>query len=98
MKLPFRTPCKIGRTRTMNVNKGLLSIFIALIALTKINSTNGYKVIYAINCGGEEHTDSNGVKYEKDPLKVGTASNFGQSLPSIGRVSKADEILYQTER
>jgi hypothetical protein len=83
----------------MIVNRGLLSTLFALIALTKINSTSGYKVIYAINCGGEEHTDSNGIKYDRDPLsKVGTASNFGQNLPSIGRVSKGDEILYQTER
>lgn len=85
-------------TRIMIVNKGLLILFIALIALTKIDSASGYKVIYAINCGGNEHTDDHGIKYEKDPLKTGTASDFGLNFPSIGRVSKNDEILYQTER
>ena len=80
----------------MILNKEFLAAI--LITFLKINRTSGYKVIYAINCGGDEHTDSSGVKYDKDPLKQGTASNFGQNLPSINRVPKADEILYQTER
>lgn len=55
-------------------------------------------MIYAVNCGGEEHEDSNGIKYERDPLKVGTASDFGKNLLMIGRVPQSDEIIYQTER
>nr|CAD7597439.1 unnamed protein product [Timema genevievae] len=57
------------------------------------------EVIYAINSGGEAHTDSHGVKFEKDPLhgKVGTASDYGKQL-LIGRVPPADQLLYQTER
>jgi Malectin domain len=66
------------------INSKLLSI-ISLISLT-INAANGYKVIYAVNCGGDEHTDSNGIKFEKDSLKVGTSSDFGRRI-SIGRVS-----------
>jgi hypothetical protein len=56
-------------------------------------------VIYAINAGGEAHTDSLGVRYERDPLqgKVGTASDYGKRL-LIGRVPPNDHILYQTER
>lgn len=56
-------------------------------------------VIYAINAGGEAHTDSFGVRYEKDPLhgKVGTASDYGKRL-LIGRAPANDHILYQTER
>ena len=56
-------------------------------------------VIYAINAGGETHTDSLGVRYERDPLqgKVGTASSYGKRL-LIGRVPPNDQILYQTER
>lgn len=56
-------------------------------------------IIYAINAGGEGHTDSHGIKYERDPLmsKVGTASDFGKQL-LIGRVPANDQILYQTER
>lgn len=56
-------------------------------------------VIYAVNCGGDEVTDSLGIHYEKDPLhgKVGIASDYGKRL-LIGRVPPADNILYQTER
>lgn len=56
-------------------------------------------VIYAINAGGEAHTDSHGVRYERDPLqgKVGIASSYGKRL-LIGRVPPNDQILYQTER
>lgn len=57
------------------------------------------EVIYAINAGGEAHTDSYGIRYARDPLmgKVGTASDYGKQL-LIGRVNSADQILYQTER
>lgn len=56
-------------------------------------------VIYAINAGGEAHSDSFGIRYDRDPLmnKVGTASDFGKQL-IIGRVPHNDQILYQTER
>lgn len=57
------------------------------------------EIIYAINAGGEAHTDVFGIKYERDPLfgKVGTPSDYGKQL-LIGRVSQNDHILYQTER
>lgn len=57
------------------------------------------EVIYAINAGGESHTDVFGIKYERDPLfgKVGTPSDYGKQL-LIGRVPQNDHILYQTER
>ncbi|XP_063238202.1 malectin [Bacillus rossius redtenbacheri] len=56
-------------------------------------------VIYAVNAGGDAHTDVFGVKFERDPLqgKVGTASDYGKQL-LIGRVLPADQVLYQTER
>ena len=54
------------------------------------------KVIVAINCGGDEYTDSNGVKYEKDKYyNGGTSSDHGLSF-TIKNTD--DEILYQTER
>lgn len=57
------------------------------------------QIVYAINCGGEAHTDSDGIRYEKDPLhgKIGIASDYGKRLV-IGRVPPSDHILYQTER
>ncbi|CAG9760868.1 unnamed protein product [Ceutorhynchus assimilis] len=57
------------------------------------------QVIYAVNAGGEAHTDTNGIRYERDPLagKIGIASDYGKRL-LIGRVPANDQILYQTER
>jgi len=53
--------------------------------------------VYAVNCGGDSHTDMFGIRYEKDPLKVGVSSDYGKQL-MIGRVGQQDQILYQTER
>lgn len=55
------------------------------------------KVVYAVNCGGEGHTDTYGIQYLRDMNKVGTASDYGKQL-LIGRVPQKDQILYQTER
>lgn len=73
-------------------------IFYTFIALIGEVTSIG-QIIYAINAGGESHTDTYGIKYERDPLmnKVGTASDFGKQL-LIGRVPANDQILYQTER
>lgn len=79
----------------MTIRTHFISIIVLALAICL---TDAYKVIYAVNCGGEEHTDSNGIKYEKDSLKIGTSSDFGKNLGNIGRVPKTDEIVYQTER
>lgn len=76
----------------------LRCISILLLLSLIIAESDAYKVIYAVNCGGDEYTDKSGIKYEKDSLKIGTASDFGKHLTSIGRVQPPDEILYQTER
>lgn len=57
-------------------------------------------VVYAVNAGGEEHTDKNGIRFEADPLhgQIGIESDFGKQLMMIGNVPRSDEILYQTER
>jgi len=54
-------------------------------------------VVFAVNSGGEAHTDANGIRYRKDYLKSGIASDYGRSL-GISRVPVADMVLYQTER
>lgn len=57
------------------------------------------EVIYAINAGGESHVDLDGIHYKRDPLhgRIGTASDYGKQL-IISRVSRTDQVLYQTER
>lgn len=73
-------------------------IFIVLAAL-EITALDAFEVIYAINAGGEAHTDGNNIHYDQDPLmnKLGTASDYGKQY-TIGRVPQWDEYLYQTER
>ncbi|XP_076453284.1 malectin-B-like [Babylonia areolata] len=56
------------------------------------------EMIWAINCGGNAHTDVHGIRYDSDPLRdVGFASDYGKNL-IIQRVVPQDQILYQTER
>ena len=70
----------------------LLSFIIKYISC-RLDSS---KVIAAINCGGTEYTDSNGVKYEADKYyNGGTSSDHGLSF-TIKNTD--DELLYQTER
>uniref|UniRef100_A0A2M3YW79 Putative malectin-a n=1 Tax=Anopheles nuneztovari TaxID=30067 RepID=A0A2M3YW79_9DIPT len=74
---------------------GMLVAMLPAVARTELHN-----VIYAINAGGEAHTDSHGIHYARDPLmgKVGTESDYGRQLLVINRVKPQDEILYQTER
>lgn len=53
--------------------------------------------IFAVNCGGDAHTDSNGVWYAADFNDRGTASGHGLNLV-MHRAHENDAVLYQTER
>lgn len=55
------------------------------------------EIIYALNAGGESFTDSHGIRYRRDYLTVGTASDYGRMV-DIKRVGSADKALYETER
>ncbi|XP_043283386.1 malectin-A [Venturia canescens] len=81
--------------------KRLLNLIVCILLATQTFLPGGecLEVIYAINSGGEAHTDSHGIRYMRDPLmgKVGTASDYGKQL-IIGRANNQDQILYQTER
>ncbi|MFH4974603.1 hypothetical protein AB6A40_001312 [Gnathostoma spinigerum] len=57
----------------------------------------GGSVFYAINCGGQFHVDTYGIRYQSDPLRTGIASDYGNRF-AILRVPPVDAILYQTER
>ncbi|CAG9840165.1 unnamed protein product [Diabrotica balteata] len=73
-------------------------LVLSLVIILGVGCSNG-QLIYAVNCGGEAHTDSFGIRYERDPLhgRIGIASDYGKRL-LIGRVPPTDYILYQTER
>lgn len=82
----------------MTIQRLISILSLILLIIAELDGVCGYKVIYALNCGGDEFTDSNGIKYEKDTLKIGTASDFGKHLTTIGRVQPPDDVLYKTER
>ena len=72
-------------------------IFIFLLIISQTSSKmDPSKVIAAINCGGDEYIDSNGITYENDKYFLGgTSSDHGINY----RIKNTeDEILYQTER
>jgi hypothetical protein len=81
----------------MSVEGRGLTVFLVLVLSGKWADGLG-KVIFAINAGGEAHMDVNGIPFQKDPLKIGIASDYGKHLLSVGRVDPPDQILYQTER
>ncbi|KAH9284620.1 Malectin [Echinococcus granulosus] len=53
--------------------------------------------VFAINCGGDAHVDSNGVWYAADFNNRGIASGHGLNLV-MHRAHESDAVLYQTER
>ncbi|CAD5120917.1 DgyrCDS9472 [Dimorphilus gyrociliatus] len=75
--------------------KNKLIGFMFLLCIPAYNCLG--EVIYAVNCGGESHVDSHGIKYQRDPLNLGTASDYGRNLV-IHRIPQQDQIIYQTER
>ncbi|CAL1529905.1 unnamed protein product [Lymnaea stagnalis] len=73
-------------------------LFTAFIVISLLMQTvHTLEVAWAVNCGGDEHTDVHGIHYQADPLDIGHRSDFGKSL-MIQRVVPQDQILYQTER
>ncbi len=73
----------------------LLLISLLFIQLNQIVSLG--EIIYALNAGGESFTDGYGIRYRRDYLTVGTASDYGRMV-DIKRVPANDKLLYQTER
>ncbi|XP_052800348.1 malectin-A-like [Mya arenaria] len=77
---------------------GWNAIFSFLIAFSLFTNCMGIgEVIWAVNCGGDAHTDIHGIRYQEDKHSVGVSSDYGKSL-MIQRVVPQDQILYQTER
>ena len=81
----------------MFISFSSLFIFVISIIFNDIScKIDPSKVVAAINCGGDEYTDSNGITYDNDKYFLGgTSSDHG-----INYIIKntEDQILYQTER
>ncbi|ELT91685.1 hypothetical protein CAPTEDRAFT_148335 [Capitella teleta] len=74
-----------------------LFALLLFIVLCTVEVTGLGQVIWAVNSGGDAHVDVHGIRYQKDFLSDGVASDYGKSL-FIQRVAPQDQILYQTER
>jgi hypothetical protein len=73
-------------------------LLFTILFLINLNEILGLgEIIYALNAGGESFTDTNGIRYRRDYLTVGTASDYGRMV-DIKRVTNNDKLLYQTER
>jgi hypothetical protein len=100
------TPCSRWSMPCLPLKHHISTIFLCAFHLLISTMTSGAaggldvaNVIYAINAGGDAHTDIQGIVYKRDPLSnvAGIASDFGKQL-SIQRVHPHDQVLYQTER
>lgn len=77
------------------MSKFSVILFFSIILYIK-SGVSKEKVVVAINCGGSDFTDSNGVKYSSDKyFDKGTVSDHGLNYEIKGT---KDEELYQTER
>lgn len=74
-----------------------MEVVFLLLLLHAVQVQGLGEVMFAVNCGGDSHTDVNGIRYAKDTATVGTASDFGKNS-QIRRIAESDQILYQTER
>lgn len=74
-------------------------IFLGLF-LVKLASSGNLRdnVIFAVNSGGNAFTDSYGIRYRKDYLTEGTASDYGKMISLKRFTNIHDKPLYETER
>ncbi|KAM7535711.1 hypothetical protein Aperf_G00000101112 [Anoplocephala perfoliata] len=71
--------------------------YLSLVFLLQSTFAVKLNPIFAVNCGGDTHTDINGVRYDADFNNVGIASSHGLNLVLHG-TPEQDAVLYQTER
>ena len=79
-----------------NMRQRIVCVVLCMLVIGAETARVG-EVIWAVNCGGEAHTDIHGVRYQRDTLATGTASDYGKKL-TIQRTGPQDQTLYQTER
>jgi Malectin domain len=73
----------------------LLAPILVIWTITCFHTTNQLEIVYAVNCGGNGHTDSNGINYQKDPSTEGAPHTWATTITGI---SDHDRVLYQTAR
>jgi Malectin domain len=66
---------------------------VMLILLLAANA-NSFEQIYAVNCGGSKHTDSDGITYQPHKPR-GTAWGLKEEM-DIGEIPESDRYIYKT--
>jgi hypothetical protein len=73
-----------------------------LITTVFITITTSIEVIYAVNCGGDQYTDSNGIFYTKDIQTEGVSFAWfnvaGRPPINFGGVTGNDKTIYNIAR
>jgi Malectin domain len=63
-----------------------------LLVLLMTTNVIAFKQIFAINAGGEAHTDSDGIVYQR---RVEKHSRFNSNLFDTGNIPDKDKLIYQ---
>jgi Malectin domain len=72
-----------------------LPITLVIWIITCFQATSQLNIVYAVNCGGGAHTDSNGISYENDQNTDGIPYKWN---PTFTGINDHDRQLYQTAR
>ncbi|GMR42049.1 hypothetical protein PMAYCL1PPCAC_12244, partial [Pristionchus mayeri] len=72
-------------------------LFFLLMHWVNIVESTLPPLIFSVNCGGEEHMDSLGIRFGKDRSTEGEASSWGTRY-SFATAYAEDHLLYQLER
>jgi hypothetical protein len=77
-------------------NKMAKLILLTVLLTSVLTALDKNKVVYAINCGGDEYISEEGIVYQKDAhYDAGVSSDYGLNYDIA---NTKDMELYQTER
>jgi hypothetical protein len=69
-----------------------------LIMITNFQFTIGYEVVYAVNCGGDAQTGSNGIHFEADPGPCDNNDTQVVDHGIAGGLPYYDSVIFQHQR
>jgi hypothetical protein len=74
-----------------------MALFV-LLALTNLQLTFAWKVIYAVNCGGLRQISSNNIIFEKDPGPIDNNLTTTCDHGMTGYIPYCDGVIFRTVR
>jgi Malectin domain len=70
-----------------------LAAILVVWTISCFQTTEQMEIVYAVNCGGDAYTDSNGINYQKDTSTEGSPYTFPFNINGI---NDHDRVIYQT--